>query len=79
MPLPTISLCGTPRHMLVSMRLDPHTSITESIRILRENAPNQRDYPGDSWAAAVDVFNARVNALMDIADDLLAEAMEIQG
>ncbi len=84
MALPTVHLNGTSREELVSQRLDVVDSIRQAVLALRKAAPHARDYPqpapdsGVAFRAAREVWEARLDRLEAVAEELRSEALDIQ-
>jgi hypothetical protein len=73
--LPTITLNGTHPRSLVDDLCDAMTAITTAEATLREKAaPNARDYPGESFAAAQAEHGARLERLKSVHAELDALA-----
>jgi hypothetical protein len=81
MSLPTVHLNGTSREELIQLRLEAVTAIREAIVALRKAAPHGRDYyvqSPEAYRMARAVWEARLDALENVAEELRSEALEIQ-
>lgn len=81
MALPTVHLNGTSRDELVSLRLDVVDAIRVAVVALRKAAPHARDYyvqSPEAYRMARTVWEARQDALENVAEELRSEALDIQ-
>lgn len=77
---PTININGTHPEDLIRARLDASRSLNTTIYLLKEAAPNGRDYPGDNERCTADreIHYARIAALRELQGVLLEEALAIR-
>lgn len=77
---PTININGTHPEDLIRARLDASRSLNTAINLLKEAAPNGRDYPGDNERCVADrgIHYARITALRELRGVLLEEALAIR-
>lgn len=70
LPLPLVSLGGTHPRDLYDQLTTALCAVVEARRVLREAAPNGRDYPGTTLAGAQHRARERESALDEVVEDL---------
>jgi len=79
---PTININGSSTDDLIQPRIDARKALHAAIDALMRATPNGRDYPGaggvERCVADRELHYARIKALAEIANDLMAEAVVIK-
>lgn len=79
--LPIVNMNGTSRQALVEQRADACTALRAAIKSLREMSPHGRDFQTAQvgiFEIARDHHQARVTTVIEMLDEIMAEAIELQ-
>lgn len=79
--VPQVNNNGTSRDELIEQRRLTRAAVNKAIKLLREQCPHGRDYQtmmdSGRYEEARALYNSRLSALQELADDLQAEALAI--